>query len=496
MQFNFTDKIGLLYVIEKVKSLFIKKSGGTLDTDAALNFNGSTGIGSGINMNGGSYSNSIRPAEIVMTNSEDDYKSRIEPGLFHGGPMSELHISSIFDANGSTAEKVFVEAPMIFYKQPLTRQTKNDTLLPISVSSNKQTFVFDIIDNTEHWESLLKRTGSSTPISFTLRTVTDDWYNAGAVINGTLGSYGLTVICDSLGNIDDHIIALGKITETSAYTLAVNVGAYNAGVKIILDVYSLSQEYTVSHAVVEASKVDMKRAVCGENMVLSVNKPIEVIEDAYDIVYKTLYDFNSLRCLNSSYYFTIKDGKYELQFSGTDGYGEFFPAAWASRNVDLGSAIDGMWRNIYAQTSVISTSDRKQKKDIFPMDESARTFILGLKPSTYKFINGTSDRTHYGLIAQDIEELLLSLGMSNKDFAGIIKTPKYTWEEKTIIGEDRKPAKERTRKIVDGEYNYSLRYEELFAPLIKTVQLQQGEIEELEREVNELREIVVGLLAK
>ncbi|MFR8874751.1 MAG: hypothetical protein ACLVHV_15755 [Oscillospiraceae bacterium] len=36
----------------------------------------------------------------------------------------------------------------------------------------------------------------------------------------------------------------------------------------------------------------------------------------------------------------------------------------------------------------------------------------------------TSGRTHWGLISQDIEELLPQLGMTSMDFAGFIKSPK------------------------------------------------------------------------
>lgn len=496
MQFNFTDKIGLLYVIEKVKSLFIKKTGGALDTDAALTFTGSSGIGPGIVMSGGTYSNSIRPAEMVMTNSETGYKSRIEPGIFSGGPASELHIGGIYDANGGITDEVSVEAPFAFYKRPSTYQANNSTLLPIGVSPCKQTFVFNVTDNTEHWETLLRITGTSTPISFVLRTVTEDNYNNGMVIDGTCTFAGVQFTCNSQGVLDGHILAMGKIVATSYYTLAVKIAAYNTGMKILLDVYSFTEMLNISNRIVEESSISNVYLTKGENLAFSFTTPIEVLDAGKTIVNKTHYGVNHISHLGTAFWFNVYDDKYEVHFGAYESYAEFFPAAWASPNVDLGSAIDGMWRNIYAQTSVISTSDRNQKKDIVPMDESARAFIMGLVPSTYKFINGTSDRTHYGLIAQDVEELLESLGLSGKDFAGFIKAPKYTWEEKVIIGEDRKLKKERTKKVLDGEYSYSLRYEEFLAPLIKTIQLQQKEIEELVREVSELREIVVGLLEK
>ena len=116
---------------------------------------------------------------------------------------------------------------------------------------------------------------------------------------------------------------------------------------------------------------------------------------------------------------------------------------------------DRRWGQIYSTNSVISTSDRKEKKYIKPLRKSAREFIMNLNPVSYQFKNGESGRTHYGLIAQDVEETMKEMGMTDLDFAGFCK---------------------------DGD-RYGLRYEEFIAPLIKTVQLMQVEIEELKREV-------------
>lgn len=117
------------------------------------------------------------------------------------------------------------------------------------------------------------------------------------------------------------------------------------------------------------------------------------------------------------------------------------------------------WGQIYSTNSTIATSDRKEKKYIKPLRKSAREFIMNLNPVSYQMKNGESGRTHYGLIAQDVEETMKEMGMTDLDFAGFCKDKK---------GDD---------------YIYGLRYEEFIAPLIKTVQLMQVEIEELKREV-------------
>lgn len=122
------------------------------------------------------------------------------------------------------------------------------------------------------------------------------------------------------------------------------------------------------------------------------------------------------------------------------------------------------FKDIYAQNGTIKTSDRNEKKDILELDpETNRKFIAGLKPVSYKFINNTSERTHYGLIAQDVEDLLNEIGISPTDFAGFIKSPKLD-EDGTVI---------------EGEYIYALRYDEFIAPLIKMCQNLQNEVDEL-----------------
>ncbi len=173
--------------------------------------------------------------------------------------------------------------------------------------------------------------------------------------------------------------------------------------------------------------------------------------------------------------------------------GVFREAGDGSLNLGNGSH---RWAVVYSKTGTINTSDRNEKNTIADIDpEQAEKLIMGLKPSTFKFNDGTSGRTHWGLISQDIEELLPQIGMSDLDFAGFIKTPKTedyyedvpevvtdeeTGEEKTVT---RKELKTRT---VEGEYVYALRYSEFIAPLICMVQKQQRQIQDLERRLSAL----------
>lgn len=146
------------------------------------------------------------------------------------------------------------------------------------------------------------------------------------------------------------------------------------------------------------------------------------------------------------------------------------------------------WGQIYSTSSSISTSDRNHKHDISDLSvDKASALIYGLNPVCYKFDDGTSNRFHWGLIAQDVEELMDNIQLESTDFAGFIKSPK----EKIVD--------ERTGEFVldldeEGniQYEYALRYEEFIAPLIKVVQAQQKKINDLENRIEKLERLLGG----
>lgn len=145
------------------------------------------------------------------------------------------------------------------------------------------------------------------------------------------------------------------------------------------------------------------------------------------------------------------------------------------------------WGQIYSTASTISTSDRTQKHDVAELDEEqAAALIMGARPVTYKYNDGTSGRTHWGLIAQDIESLLDALGIDAADFAGFVRSKKEQVDERTgelspVLDKDGNPI-----------YEYGLRYEEFVAPLIKTIQVQQCRIDSLEERIRKLEDMIGG----
>lgn len=163
---------------------------------------------------------------------------------------------------------------------------------------------------------------------------------------------------------------------------------------------------------------------------------------------------------------TIANKKW-INFNGSG----FFPQS--SGAFTLGTS-GNKWGQIYSTVGTISTSDRDKKNSIKSEDEElVKNIIMGLNPVTYKFNDGTSDRTHYGFIAQDVEKLLEDNNIDSKDFAAFIKSPKIYID---ING----------KEVKEEGYDYGLRYEEFIAPMVKMIQIQQNEIQELKEKLSKL----------
>ena len=87
------------------------------------------------------------------------------------------------------------------------------------------------------------------------------------------------------------------------------------------------------------------------------------------------------------------------------------------------------------------------------------SFIKSLSPKSFKRQGGT--RTHYGLVAQDVETVITGLGKTLNDFAGVIKAD---------ISEEKN----------GSEHRYGLRYDEMLAPVIKAIQELEARLAALE----------------
>lgn len=140
---------------------------------------------------------------------------------------------------------------------------------------------------------------------------------------------------------------------------------------------------------------------------------------------------------------------------GTTSTGRFSfsdsPTPSSDGSVTLGRSTV-RWGDVYSVNAAINTSDLNFKKDVeYGLDRFLPVFDA-LRPVSFKFIDGQSDRTHMGIIAQDLEKTLSELNIPTKDFAAFIKS----WG----IDEETK----------ESGYRYAIRYGEFIPLLIYQVQ--------------------------
>ena len=188
-------------------------------------------------------------------------------------------------------------------------------------------------------------------------------------------------------------------------------------------------------------------------------KTVSTGEGIYELVVK-----KSTGAFN--YAFTVVD-------TGVECNTDFVPGADDSFDIG-GSSL--RWTDIYATNATIQTSDSRLKDNIVESDLGLQ-FINDLKPVSYTWkdytttvvehvgdtvedaeaveteVEHTHHRNHYGMIAQDVVEVIEKYGKTSEDFAGIV------YEEES----DR----------------YGLRYNEFIAPLIKSVQELSAENDSL-----------------
>lgn len=210
------------------------------------------------------------------------------------------------------------------------------------------------------------------------------------------------------------------------------------------------------------------------------------------------YTSNEIHCSDIHTKHYIGNGA-QIHLAYTDGDSNgvigapnhFRPATDSS--VNLG-AYDHRWKEIYCINSTINLSDRRDKNTIESLDISLiKPFIMGLNPCSYKLNNGDSGRTHYGMIAQEVETLMDDLKMTSLDFAGLIKSPKT----KEIITENKDGTSSISEETIPDKYVYGLRYGEFISPMIKLLQNHEQEIAILKnelynanKEINNLRKEV------
>lgn len=167
------------------------------------------------------------------------------------------------------------------------------------------------------------------------------------------------------------------------------------------------------------------------------------------------------------------------------------------------------WNGFYSYVAPTIVSDKRQKENIHDINVVIIDQLIDMiNAVTYQLKEGESGRTHYGMISQQVEEVLNALGIDSKDFAAFIKSPvmedimeQATDEEGNLLfDDDENPIMIKVGEKETGEYTYMLRYEEFIPILWKNAQDKNQKIQELEednqklhQEIDELRSIVLDL---
>ena len=154
----------------------------------------------------------------------------------------------------------------------------------------------------------------------------------------------------------------------------------------------------------------------------------------------------------------------------------------------------GYFNNVYNSSGVLTTSDEKDKNTIEDLDtQIAVKMVQTLDAKTYKLNEGNSGRKHMGILAQDVWKKFNEIMPDNA-----VCCAQYVDEENEF---------ERTYQEGD-EYNnedklqWSTRYTELLAPVLKTLQFilkflnipDLSELDSLEDE--ELKNKILNALGK
>ena len=133
-------------------------------------------------------------------------------------------------------------------------------------------------------------------------------------------------------------------------------------------------------------------------------------------------------------------------------------------SVDLGSS-STRFDDVYATNGTIQTSDRNEKQNIAELTDAERRVAVGAKGLLRRFKwrsavteKGDDARTHFGIIAQDLQAAFTAEGLDAGDYAMFISTTWWEHEGKVYTQDAPEGATEKTR--------LGVRYPELLAFII------------------------------
>ena len=141
----------------------------------------------------------------------------------------------------------------------------------------------------------------------------------------------------------------------------------------------------------------------------------------------------------------------------------------SDNSVDLGAS-NARFDDIYATNSTIQTSDRNEKQDIEELSEAEQRVAVVAKGLMRKFRwidsvaeKGDNARTHFGIIAQDLQDAFTAEGLDASKYAMFTSNTWWELDGKIYETEEEAPegATEKTR--------LGVRYNQLLAFIISAI---------------------------
>ncbi|MBN8538223.1 MAG: tail fiber domain-containing protein [Deltaproteobacteria bacterium] len=280
----------------------------------------------------------------------------------------------------------------------------------------------------------------------------------GAATSSASTVEGINVVSSALGGTATNvtganILAMGSGSPTTTLTRLTGIDLTTEldGPASTVNMYGVSSNLSTSGTVTSTNRYGFYHN--DYNSGTSTNSyGVYIYDDNWGTVtnhYGIFLDTRATATNNWGVYQKVSAAK--NYFAGNVGIGTTAPqttlqvAGVISPAVDntttLGSATY-RFTTVYATNGTINTSDRREKKDIYETDLGL-DFINKLRPVSYRWNSGIDNDVHYGLIAQEAEQVIDEIGKGEK-------TSIVTHDETT----DR----------------YGVRYSELISPLIKAIQ--------------------------
>lgn len=364
------------------------------------------------------------PSNIVP--SIDSFVASIEStkpancGLYVKNHSTVRWDVSASGAYGSTIKKCVISGQNLSYTSTKSSNSYSATSSTLTIAG-KKTYKVTVTDSRG-------RTASKTS------DITIEDYNPPAITS--ISSFR----SDEKGNLNGSGEHITHQLTSSFYTL-------NRKNKIKIEVFSKeSSEPTYSNSVTikdDSNKTVSYTYTYPTDVSFSVNSTYDFQIVISDSVGKSATVYTHVGTKNvplniSSNNNSVAIGGLAKTFSGNKGR---FDCAWEA----------------HFATAPITDSDRNLKHNIKDINIDV---VDKLRPVQYNLINDDSDTTHYGFIAQDVEQAFLESGVSDK--IGIVHYDENCKTQERI--------------------NYALSYDEIIPLLVKKCQELQREIDRLKGE--------------